>query len=156
MKSPKKSVIILIVVLTLLLGMLAKQLLPRRKPLPKKAPPIPVAPEVKKEVPSEKEELEKKPLAPREGIPRRENPFTPLIGGISPEEERVLPERREVLVLTGVVMGREPMAIIEGPEGDYYVKVGEAIGSKKVIEIAPDSVVLLEGEKRITLKLRGE
>lgn len=156
MKSPKKSVIILIVVLTLLLGMLAKQHLSRRKPLPKKVSPAPVAPEVEKEVPSEKEGIEKKPLAPREG-PRRENPFTPLIGKVSPEEERALPgPRREVLVLTGVVMGREPMAIIEGPEGDYYVKVGETIGSKKVIEIAPDRVVLLEGEKRITLKLRGE
>lgn len=155
MKFPKKSVIILIVVLILLLGALAKQILLRRKPLPKKAPIAPVAQEVRKEVPSEKEEIEKKPLIPREG-PRRENPFTPLIGKVSPEEEKVLPERREVLVLTGVVMGREPTAIIEGPRGDYYVKVGEAIGSKKVIEIAPDRVVLLEGEKRITLKLRGE
>ena len=79
------------------------------------------------------------------------------VNGRIAKEEGPLPEpRREVLVLTGVVMGREPTAIIEGPRGDYYVKVGETIGSKKVIEIAPDRVVLLEGEKRITLKLRGE
>lgn len=66
----------------------------------------------------------------------RRDPFVPI--EIGPEEEPPTMAAR----LTGIVRGKHTHALLETPDGRGYVmKVGDMLGSGRLIEIRKDSVV---------------
>lgn len=61
--------------------------------------------------------------------------------------------RPKPLRLTGVVLDKKPVAIIEDEKGDYVVRAGESFSNYKVMAISTYEVVLKKEDKLVTLKI---
>ncbi len=61
--------------------------------------------------------------------------------------------RPKPLRLTGVVLDKKPVAIIEDEKGDYVVRVGESFSNYKVMAISTSDVVLKKEDKLVILKI---
>jgi len=72
------------------------------------------------------------------------NPLIPSFLKRTAEEESVS------LVLSGIVYdGEEPLAIID----DSVLKTGDSISGLKIIRISPETVILSDNKRRVTLNL---
>lgn len=58
------------------------------------------------------------------------------------------------LKLIGVILGRQPLAVIKRDSRRYYVRLGDSVRGHRVTAIGEDRVILARGEEQVTLVLR--
>jgi hypothetical protein len=87
------------------------------------------------------------------------NPFGGMSSPTGMSRPTVTAPPEPKFVLTGVVRGggSQNVAILKAGEGRYVVRQGQTIdGRYRVIVVMSDAVVLLDGTRRIYVRLGGE